>query len=368
MPCVELPVIYSFDYSSFSKPELEQKAQKTLSNFLGFVRQTFDGLLECGKALQDIYYDCIANCPKGKKLFEQWLASDDFGASRYIAKAAIEIYNWFSKLPKRVQRLVRQNVQFWSVAALRQLTKVSHDLLKELVRNGKKTAAQVKEAREQGEGRKGEDSSPLPQLAPGMRILVTSDDNGWSGEHGIIISKWEGNDKESWWVLLDSVVAQGLTTKHLYKPQQLKAEATAKATSKLGNQKLFTSTEVESKIAEALAQRDREKAEEELGRFVEIRDAALKAAEEELFAARQHAQNMAQAKEKLVQQLIEKEQELEKVRHLQTRNQQLEQRVEELEKSLVNATVNEWGNTFTKQAAKVVNSELEKTIKDIVGG
>ncbi|MEO0686140.1 MAG: hypothetical protein AAFY76_14160, partial [Cyanobacteria bacterium J06649_11] len=123
-----------FDYSQFENPELQSKAKTTLNQFIGFVRQTFDGLLENGQALNSIYQDCIANSPKGKKVFDNWLASDDFGASRYIAKAAIEIYNWFSKLPKRLQRLVRNNVQKWSVSALRQLTKVSHDLIKELVR------------------------------------------------------------------------------------------------------------------------------------------------------------------------------------------------------------------------------------------
>ncbi len=148
----EFTIIYCFDYSNFSNSELESKAQKTLSNFLGFVRQTFDGLLENGQALNSIYQDCIANSPKGKKVFDNWLASDDFGASRYIAKASIEIYNWFSKLPKRLQRLVRTNVQKWSVTALRQLTKVSHDLVKELVRSGKKTAAQIKKEREKEGG------------------------------------------------------------------------------------------------------------------------------------------------------------------------------------------------------------------------
>ncbi|NJM21948.1 MAG: hypothetical protein HC907_26110 [Richelia sp. SM1_7_0] len=78
MPYAQRTVIYSFDYSSFSIPELESKAQKTLSNFIGFVRRTFDGLLENGEALNSIYQDCIAHSPKGKKVFDNWLASDGF--------------------------------------------------------------------------------------------------------------------------------------------------------------------------------------------------------------------------------------------------------------------------------------------------
>jgi histone H3/H4 len=58
----------------------------------------------------------------------------------------MEIWAWFDKLTPKIQRLVRQNVQKWSVSALRQLTKVSNDLVKELVRTGKKTAQQVKKS------------------------------------------------------------------------------------------------------------------------------------------------------------------------------------------------------------------------------
>jgi hypothetical protein len=136
---------YSFDYDRFDKPDLQAKAKSTLGNFFGFVRQTFDGLLSIGRSLQDLYFDCLAFCPNGKKVFEEWLLSPDFGVSCYIASSSMEISAWFDKLPPKVQRLVQQNVQQWSVSALRQLTKVSHDLVKELVRTGKKTAAQVKE-------------------------------------------------------------------------------------------------------------------------------------------------------------------------------------------------------------------------------
>ena len=305
----ELPIIYSFDYSNFSNSELESKAQKTLSNFLGFVRQTFDGLLENGQALNSIYQDCIAHCPKGKKVFDQWLTSDDFGASRYIAKAAIEIYNWFSQLPKRLQRLVRANVQKWSVSALRQLTKVSHELLKELVRSGKKTAVQVKKSGESERVREGgklnstpplSDSSNSPLLAPGMRIVIKSDDRGWTGHAGIIMSEWNGD----FWVLLDHTVSQGMEVKQLFKPHQIQSESSQTVVKPASPKQMFTPAEVEQKITEALAQQEKEKAEEELGKFVEIRDAALLAAKEEIIAAQKHAQKMAQAKEELIEQLI----------------------------------------------------------------
>ncbi|MGB3652159.1 MAG: hypothetical protein WBA41_13235 [Rivularia sp. (in: cyanobacteria)] len=294
----EFPIIYSFDYSNFSNSELESKAQQTLSNFIGFVRQTFDGLLECGQALNSIYQDCIAHCPKGKKVFDNWLASDDFGASRYIAKAAIEIYNWFSKLPKRLQRLVRANVQKWSVSALRQLTKVSHDLVKELVRSPKKTAAEIKKEGERERVREGGKKQSLtptsltpPLLKPGMRIVIKSDDRGWTGHAGIIMSEWN-ND---FWVLLDHTVSQGMDVKQLFKPHQIQPESEKTVVKPASPKQMFTSAQVEQKITEALAQREKEKAEEELGKFIEIRDAALLAAKEEIIAAQKHAQKMAQA-------------------------------------------------------------------------
>ncbi|NJM19512.1 MAG: hypothetical protein HC836_11795 [Richelia sp. RM2_1_2] len=382
----ELPLIYSFDYSTFSNSEIEFKAHKTLSNFIKFVRQTFDGLLENGQALHSIYLDCIANCSKGKKVFDNWLASDDFGASRYIAYSAIEIYNWFSKLPKRLQHLVRSNVQKWSVSALRQLTKVSHDLVKELVRNGKQAAAQIKEEGERGRagergkrkegGREGGNTneqfltpvSPLPHsstkalLTPGTRIVVAKDDRGWTGYAGIIMSEWNGD----FWVLLDHVVTQGMDTKQLFKPHQLQPEALHTVIKPASPKHMFTPVQVEQKIAEALTQREKEKAEEELGRFVEIRDAALKAAKEEIIAAQKHVTQMEQAKHELIEQLIAKENELQSVRSLVDQNNQLQQRIKDLEKALEDSNRDSWENTLNKQAAKVVNKELEKTIEPLM--
>ena len=357
----------NFDYSRFENPELQSKAKTTLNQFIGFVRRTFDGLLENGEALNSIYQDCLAHCPKGKKVFDNWLASDDFGASRYIAYSAIEIYNWFSKLPKRLQRLVRANVQKWSVSALRQLTKVSNDLVKELVRSPLKTAAQVKKVREQGVRSTKENSSlneqPTPplELNPGMRIVVKSDDRGWTGYAGIIMSEWN-ND---FWVLLDHTVSQGMEVKHLFKPHQIQPESLKTVVKPASPKQMFTPAEVEQKITEALAQRKKEKAEEELGRFVEIRDAALKAAKEEIIAAQKHATKMEQAKHELIEQLIAKENELQSVKGLIDKNKQLQQRVKDLEKALEDSNKDSWGNTFNKQAAKVVNKELEKTIEPL---
>jgi hypothetical protein len=415
---------YRFDYDRFAKPDLQAKAKSTLGSFFGFVRQTFDGLIEIGRSLQDFYFDCLAFCPNGKKVFEEWLSSDDFGASKYIAKSAMEIYAWFEKLPARSQRLIRQNVQNWSVSALRQLTKVSHDLVKELVRSGKKTAAQVKKefgsARaEEGENlvgsqrdekekvsdiptslslslsrsqtpisdpceqqgvservvEEGKENNippllpvPAAELVPGMRIVVKEENTGWNGHSGIIMSKRQ----DDFWVLLDHTIAQGMEVKHLLKPHQIELE-TQQPIAKTTSQELFTAAQVEQKVADAIssisfanAQHNREKAESEQGRFIEIRDAALQAAKQEIQAAQQHARAIAQKNQDLLEQLASKDLEMHSAIALQTKNQQLEQRVAELEKALENSSANNWGNTFNNQAAKVVNSELEKTIEPLM--
>jgi hypothetical protein len=364
---------YTFDYDRFTKPDLQAKAKSTLGNFFGFVRQTFDGLIEIGRSLQDFYFDCLAFCPNGKKVFSEWLASPDFGASRYIASSAMEISAWFEKLPVRSQKIIRQNVQNWSVSALRQLTKVSHDLVKELVQSGKKTAAQVKHeggserAREKEEKQASSEeisrapSVPTPELAPGMRIVVKEDNTGWNGHSGIIMSKRE----DDFWVLLDQTVSQGMEAKHLLKPHQVELE-TQQPFQKPTSQELFTAAQVEQKVADALAQREREKAESEQGRFVEIRDAALQAAKREIQAAQEHARAIAQKNQDLLEQLASKDLEMRSLNALQTKNRLLEKRVADLEKALENSSANNWGNTFNNQAAKVVNSELEKTIEPLM--
>ncbi|MDY6901536.1 MAG: hypothetical protein SWZ49_26175 [Cyanobacteriota bacterium] len=269
---------------------------------------------------------------------------------------------------------------------MRQLTKVSHDLVKELVRSGKKTAVQVKKerkkeggserVREKEEGERGRagaggklnNTPPLPHsstpplLKPGTRIVVKSDDRGWTGHAGIIMSEWNGD----FWVLLDHVVTQGMDTKQLFKPHQIQPESQKTAIKPTSLKHMFSAAEVEKKIAEALQQRERERTEEELGRFVEIRDAALKAAKEEIIAAQKHAAQMEQTKQKLIEQLIAKDNELVHVRGLVEENQRLEQRVRDLEKALEDSNRDSWGNTFNKQAAKVVNKELEKTIEPLM--
>jgi hypothetical protein len=365
---------YEFDYGRFDKPELQTRAKNTLGELFGFVRSTFDGLIEIGRVLQDFYYDCLASCHNGKKVFEEWLKSDDFGASRYIAKSAMEIYLWFEKLPSKVKSLVHQNVQKWSVSALRQLTKVSNDLVKELVSSGKKTALEVKREKQGGSGRErqggsgregqggkniemtnsdsytSEDtnyipplshSSITPELAPGMRIIVTGDNYGWNGHRGIIICP----DGDSWWVLLDHVVAQGLTTKKLYKPNQLEIEGIVENPD---TKDVFTAIQVDQKIKEALAKRDEQQGLSAESTNIEI-EASLEKTQQE--------------KEELVKQLQAQESKLANLHALTVKNQQLEQRTAELEKKLEPLRQIQ----LAYEAEKAANSDLRKSVTSLQG-
>ncbi len=358
---------YKFDYGRFDKLELQNRAKNTLGELFGFVRSTFDGLIEIGRVLQDFYYDCLTFCPNGKQVFEEWLKSDDFGASCYIAKSAMAIYLWFDQLPLKVKCLVRQNVQKWSVSALRQLTKVSNDLVKELVSSGKKTALEVKQEREGGSGREGENNSqfavrnsqltancelrtdncypPLlkPELAPGMRIIVTCDNYGWNGHRGIIICQ----DGDSWWVLLDHVVAQGLTTKKLYKPNQLEIEGIVENPD---TKDVFTAIQVDKKIKEALAQREQQQGLSTQSTNIEI-EASLEKTQQE--------------KDELVKQLQAQESKLANLHALTVKNQKLEQRTAELEKSLDNINQRLKQIQLAYEAEKAANSDLRKSITSL---
>jgi hypothetical protein len=94
--------------------------------------------------------------------------------------------------------------------------------------------------------------------------------------------------EDDFWVLLDHTIAQGMEVKHLLKPHQIELE-TQQPVQKPTSQELFTADQVEQKVADAIAQYNCEKPESEQGRFIEIRDAALQAAKQEIQAAQQHA-------------------------------------------------------------------------------
>lgn len=139
------PFTPAFDYSKFESQDLAQLASQTLGNFKSFLRQTFDGIIQIGQELQEIEQQCLALGKDGKKVFKQWLDSRNFGATIYVAKNAMQLYNWFKDLNPSLQRLIRSNVQDWKVSALRHLKHLTDDVIEAVVTTGKKTASQLKQ-------------------------------------------------------------------------------------------------------------------------------------------------------------------------------------------------------------------------------
>ncbi|RUS93129.1 hypothetical protein DSM106972_097230 [Dulcicalothrix desertica PCC 7102] len=385
-----LKLTYNFNYTEFKSFDLQELAKATLGNFIGFMRVTFDGLLTNGKALQNFYLECVATCPDGKKVFEKWLATD-FGASRWAAESAMKLSVWFEKLPSRLQYLVRERVQHWKISALILLTRVTEDVLEEIITTGKKTAAQVKkfiakkakkvssdkvssssksvsqatvvdsnsESKEAPvqlpEITSTQQEAPTPKLGLGVRIIVQNESTGWNGACGVITDIGNNDD---FWVLLDHAIAQGRPAKNLLKSHQLRLERTSA--------RILTTDDIEQIKAEAIKQYKLENAEIEQARFAEIQGAAEAKAKESNASFEKHARNMEAKVTKLVEHLRASEQEIARLQSLNVENQRLQQRVTELENALIGATKDTWGNTFNAQAAKVLNSNIEKTVPQLL--
>jgi hypothetical protein len=228
----------------------------------------------------------------------------------------------------------------------------------------------VKEGKEQEviQNSEGEESLPhscapsLPHsFTRGVRIVVQNESTGWNGASGIITTVGNNDD---FWVLLDQTIAQGMVTKHLLKSHQLRLESKISTSTNLTQ--TLTTADIERIQAEAIKQYKFEKAEEEQARFIEIRSGALETVKKEIAATVKHAQNMTTKYHALVEELEASEQEIARLHSLHVENQKLQQRVTELENALLKASEDSWGNTFNTQAAKVVNSEIEKKVAPLM--
>ncbi len=140
----------NFDYTAhFGGEALGHQAQEVNRQLIGFVQRTLKDLLALGSQLWNVFERCCLQlgADQGKKAFDSWLASGEFGGSRYMADAAMALSPWYENLPPTLQRLVVTSANTWSVAALRELPKLTYDLVEKLVREGKQTAKSLKCAR-----------------------------------------------------------------------------------------------------------------------------------------------------------------------------------------------------------------------------
>lgn len=206
------------------------------------------------------------------------------------------------------------------------------EVLKEVVTSGRKSAKQIKQlvvrdfktpvhssngASYQDDNSNGADKIEFDcdvELAPGMKAVVKTND-AWNG-------------------------------------------STAPASSK----RMYTEEELQVKIAEALATKEKEEAEHKQAKYKEMYDSASLSVKKDMAALEKHADKLAKEKEQLAAQLQQALGEIQRLQGLNTKNQQLEQRVDDFEKALHGATRDSWNNTLNKQAVKVLNKEVEKAL------
>ncbi len=97
-----------------------------------------------------------------------------------------------------------------------------------------------------------------------------------------------------------------------------------------------------------------------------LQSQATARAEEQVSEQIQSLQNLYKQQKEQNIQLQQRLDEMESLRQLETENQQLQQRIQELENAVQQHPVQQWENTMTQQATKVLNKQvkqaLEKTI------
>ncbi|MCT7996229.1 hypothetical protein [Laspinema olomoucense] len=145
---LDLP--FEYDYSTLGSEALQRQAKATLSQFFGFVQHTFVSGLKIGRSFRRLLHElCLEHgLSQGEQRFEDWLSSSDFGGSTWMARALIQVSEWFDSQRKRIQRLILKSVQSWSISALKELTKVSDEhLLVKLLKAGKQTVTSIRKAR-----------------------------------------------------------------------------------------------------------------------------------------------------------------------------------------------------------------------------
>lgn len=145
-----LDLRFEYDYSTLGSQRLQEQAKATLSQFFGFIQHSFTSGLEIGRRFRRLLHElCLEHgLSQGEQRFEDWLRSSDFGGSTWMARSLIQISEWFDSQRQRIQRLILNSVQTWSVSALKELTKIGDEhLLLRLLKAGKQTVTSIRKAR-----------------------------------------------------------------------------------------------------------------------------------------------------------------------------------------------------------------------------
>lgn len=384
---VEFAVTSTFNYSTFEFPALQQQALDTRNGFVGFCRRTLDQLIEQGSKLWNFYYQCISDLgkEKGKIAFDGWLESAEFGASQYIAKAAMKLSPWFYGLKPKLRTLVRQNVQNWSTSALSELTRISADLVEELIK-GKQTRKTIKKAA----------NIELKLRKGGYAKVLIKDHRALDGqigqlvdkpdELGNVVLKMESGGTEE---IFKSEDLQPVRKPHVSQEQfeekyqlllekleqqeeelnQYKSSVTSSTITPGTMRENVSQEQIDMLIARAIAEHEQKKAEEDAARYAEIREAAIAEANVKIESAKHSEIALAEANKKLQQQIEEKERELAEIRspelqEVETENQRLRQRLQDLEKVSSESAINRLDYIEDHDAS--TTSELEKKYESLL--
>ncbi len=160
--------------------------------------------------------------------------------------------------------------------------------------------------------------------------------------------------------------------------QRVRSERTGQpAIARKPSPKRFSQEEVNRKIGEAVAQKEREletlriELEKEFqarvqAEYRQARDAGLLAAKTELAAAQELREELMAKNAELAAELQAKEAELEAHADLPRENELKDERIADLEAALERSKQESWENTFNEEAAKVVNADLEKAYQPLV--
>ncbi len=333
---IELPA--SFTVANAVDPfneslDLQQQAEKIENAVLGFYQNTLDRLIRLGNVLNKFLNECIDKLgeKKGKAAFEEWLKAGKFGATKYLAKAAMEISCCFSELSEEWKEVARKNVNIWSTGALKALAKAakcSVILLQALLkREGNVTEKLITNVTNLAEGKK-------PNFSRGEFVEIAIDDDrqlkGKLGkvadkdEYGnIIVSPLDGGlevklQKQDLVKKTSKAITEPLleTIEQLRESNDLLKEEQAQKEQELSKLKLAVASSLtdESYSEEA---HDRIVVEPILIDHQEHPDLPNQTQTAELANANAKIENLTQTIEKLTQQLDDKEQLIQTIENLQ---------------------------------------------------
>jgi hypothetical protein len=118
-----LTQIQNFDYTAhFGNTELAEQAKTVRDGFHGHVDRTAHGRVEWGRYLQSLLQECQKQFgQEGKKIFQDWIESPEFGCRAYLAYFYIEFSLWYEQFSSSTQKLILSQTSYWCDSWLRVL-------------------------------------------------------------------------------------------------------------------------------------------------------------------------------------------------------------------------------------------------------